>query len=189
MTMLSNEDLNLALSALAAPDVASAYFAVKEHAMPPKDNADACSTIQRMTPRLTLVGLLMMDIVVRTYVTTAESLEIECAVNDYMPAVDIQRQKGVTEGAADPALHSRAYAGIDQILLLFLSESSFAREKVLEMFNDQYITSSSSSDSLTDYLDTAIGVIESLEADGKPIQVKGYPFLFVGSVGEIVGHW
>ncbi len=35
---------------------------------------------------------------------------------------------------------------------------------------------------------TAIAT-ESLEMDGKPIQVKGYPFIFVGLVGKIVGHW
>jgi hypothetical protein len=73
-------------------------------------------------------------------------------------------------------------------LLSFLSKSSFAREKILELVIDQYISSSSPSDSLSDDLDSAIDAIESLETDGEPIQVKGHPFLFVGSVGEIAGR-
>jgi hypothetical protein len=189
MTTSRNNNLNLTLSALVAPDVTSACFAETESAMPRKENADARGTIRRMTARLTLIGLLMMGTVIRTRVTHADTLDIESAVNQYMSAVDIQMQRGV-EGSADPALYPSVYAGTDQdhILLSFLSKSSFAREKILEMVIDQYTSSSSPSDSLTDDLDSAIDAIESLETDGEPIQVKGYPFLFVGSVGEFVGH-
>ena len=188
MTMSRNDDLNLALSALAAPDFASACFAETEHAMPLKENADARGTIRRMTARLTLLGLLVMGTVIRTRVANAETIEIERAVSDYIPAADIQMQRSAMEGSADPASHPSAYAGTDQILLSFLSKSSFAREKILELVIDQYISSSSRSDSLTDDLDSAIDAIESLETDGEPIQVKGHPFLFVGSVGEISGR-
>lgn len=186
----SNDNLNFALSALAAPDFASSCFAETEHAMPPlKENADARGTIRRMmTARLTLLGLLVMGIVIRTRVTNAETLEIERAVNDYTPAANIQMQRSaIMEGSADPVLHPSAN-NAGKTLLSFLSKSSFAREKVLELVIDQYISSSSPSDSLTDDLDSAIDAIESLETDGEPIQVKGHPFLFVGSVGEIAGR-
>jgi hypothetical protein len=192
MTTSRNDDLNFALSALATPDFASSCFAETEHAMPPlKENADAHGTIRRMmTARLTLLGLLVMGTVIRTRVTNAETLEIERTVNDYTPAADIQMQRSaIMEGSADPGLHPSAYyAGTDKTLLSFLSKSSFAREKILELVIDQYISSSSPSDSLSDDLDSAIDAIESLETDGEPIQVKGHPFLFVGSVGEIAGR-
>ncbi len=66
--MSSNTDLDLALSALAAPNVAS----------------EERGTIWRVTARLTLIGLLMMGTATRTRVSNAESLKTESPANDYM---------------------------------------------------------------------------------------------------------
>lgn len=54
------------------------------------------------------------------------------------------------------------------------------------MVIDRYTSSTIQSDSMTDDLDSAIEDIELLETDGKPIQVKDHPILFVGSVDKIV---
>jgi hypothetical protein len=53
---------------------------------------------------------------------------------------------------------------------------------------DRYTSLTIQSDSMTDDLDSAIEAIELLETDGKPIQVKDHPILFIGSVGKIVIH-
>ena len=54
------------------------------------------------------------------------------------------------------------------------------------MVIDRYTSSTIQSDSMTDDLDSAIEDIELLETDGKPIQAKDHPILFVGSVDKIV---
>lgn len=152
----SNNDLDLALSALAAPNVAS-----EERGM-----------IWRVTARLTLIGLLMMGTAIRTRVSNAESLKTESPVDDYMSA------------ANNHVMHRRLLDK-DQTLLLFLSESSFARKKITDLIIHRY-TATLPSEIESDGLDNAIEAIELLETDGEPIQVSGHPFLYVGSVGEIV---
>ena len=78
---------------------------------------------------------------------------------------------------------------IDQNLMTFLSESPFSRLKVMEYMIDEFVSPSSPDNNMVDKLDNAIEAIDLVETDGEPIQVKGYPFLFVGSVGEIVIHY
>jgi len=153
----SNNDLDLALSALAAPNVAS----------------EERGTIGRMTARLTLIGLLMMGTAIRTRVSNAESLKTESPVDDYMSA------------ANNHVMHRRLLEDKDQTLLSFLSESSFARKKITDLIIHRY-TATLPSEIESDGLDNAIEAIELLETDGEPIQVSGRPFLYVGSVGEIV---
>ena len=72
---------------------------------------------------------------------------------------------------------------LDHSLLSFLSESSLGREKVIEFMIDQYVSPTSPDDNMIDKLDNAMDAISLLETDGEPVQVVGYPFLFVGSVG------
>ena len=176
--MSQTDSIDLSLSALAPPDVTSICFLETEDNMPPREKSG------RTTIRLTLIGLLGMGTVIRTRVSNAESLRIESAVNDYMSSGSIRMQRSVMEGSAEPAIQDKEDGDSnDQILLSFLSESSFARQQITEMIIERY---TSSSDSVTEDLDNAIEAIEFLETDGEPIQVEGHPFLFVGSVGEIV---
>ena len=72
---------------------------------------------------------------------------------------------------------------LDHSLLSFLSESSLGREKVIEFMIDQYVSPTSPDDNMIDKLDNAMDAISLLETDGEPVEVVGYPFLFVGSVG------
>ena len=69
--MTSNKtDLDLALSTLAAPSVAS----------------EERGTILRVTARLTLIGLLMMGTAIRTRISNAKLLKTKSPVDDYMLA-------------------------------------------------------------------------------------------------------
>jgi hypothetical protein len=72
---------------------------------------------------------------------------------------------------------------VDQTLLTFLGESSFARDLVINMIVNDYTTNYYPD--IDDRLDNAIEAIELCETDGEPIQVKGRDFLYVGSIGEI----
>ena len=71
---------------------------------------------------------------------------------------------------------------VDQTLLSFLDDSSFARDLVVNMMVTEYTTTSYPD--IDDRLDNAIEAIQICETDGEPIQVKGHDFLYIGSVGE-----
>jgi len=75
-------------------------------------------------------------------------------------------------------------SSLDQALLSFLSESSVGREKVIEFMIDQYVSPTTPDNNMVDKLDNAMEAMSFLETDAEPVQVLGYPFLFVGSVGE-----
>jgi hypothetical protein len=187
MTTSQTVNIDLSLSALAPPDVTSICFLETEDEMPPREKTDMGSAIWRTTIRLTVIGLLSMGTVIKTRVSNAESLKIESAVNDYMSPSSIRMQRSVMKGPAEPAIQDKEDGdSMDQILLSFLSESSFARQQITEMIIDRYTSSKIPSESITEDLENAIEAIEFLETDGEPIQVEGHPFLFVGSVGEIV---
>ncbi len=81
-------------------------------------------------------------------------------------------------------ISGRDISSVDQTLLSFLDDSSFARDLVVNMMVTEYTTASNPD--IDDRLDNAIEAIQLCETDGKPIQVKGYDFLYVGSVGEIL---
>ncbi|KAL3808752.1 hypothetical protein ACHAXA_010945 [Cyclostephanos tholiformis] len=72
-------------------------------------------------------------------------------------------------------------SSVDQSLLTFLGESSFARDLVINMIVNDYTTNYYPD--IDDRLDNAIEAIELCETDGEPIQVKGRDFLYVGSIG------
>jgi hypothetical protein len=72
---------------------------------------------------------------------------------------------------------------MDQSLLSFLSESAVGREKVIEFMINQYVSPTSPEANLVDKLGNAMEAISFMETDAEPVQVVGYPFLFVGSVG------
>ena len=75
-------------------------------------------------------------------------------------------------------------SSVDQTILSFLNDSSFARDLVVNMMVAEYTTTSYPE--IDDRLDNAIEAIQICETDGEPIQVKEHDFLYVGSVGEFL---
>jgi len=81
-----------------------------------------------------------------------------------------------------------------QILTSYLTKSSYAREKIIHLIVDKYcmtssIAASSRSNISSTKLDTAFEVLHYIEIDSNPIPVKGYPHLFIGSVGVSLNHY
>lgn len=82
---------------------------------------------------------------------------------------------------------------IDQDLLAFLSESSFGRQIVIDILVNEYaipdakenLSKEGRESSETDRLENAIDAIQISETDSEPVQVRGHPFLFVGSVESV----
>ena len=78
-------------------------------------------------------------------------------------------------------------AGMSKIelsLMPFLAESSFIRDKVIDLIVNEYIVPNGVDTARFDRFDNAMKAMQLLETDGEPIQVEGYPYLFVGSIGE-----
>mmetsp|Transcript_17570 Transcript_17570/g.38038 ORF Transcript_17570/g.38038 Transcript_17570/m.38038 type:complete len:405 (+) Transcript_17570:216-1430(+) len=73
---------------------------------------------------------------------------------------------------------------IDQELLSILSTSSFARDSVIDLMVNEYTTDfGHDGDNRLYRFESAVEAIGISETDAEPIQVKGHPFLFVGSIG------
>ena len=90
-------------------------------------------------------------------------------------------------------------SSLDMKLLEFLLQSSFAREQTVQLLIDEYISpnytlggwkwwySSLSGEVLTsDLFNDTIEAMDLVVTDGLPVQIEGYPFLFVGSVGAVM---
>lgn len=76
------------------------------------------------------------------------------------------------------------YPTIDNSLLTFLSSSPFARNEVIQYMVNDYVSELSEDTLMIDRLETAIEAMQLVEEDGEPVQINGYDYLFVGSVGE-----
>jgi len=104
-------------------------------------------------------------------------------------ALDLLEERGTGAATAlvdfDAAIED--LSSIDNTLLQFLAGSPFARERTIELLSAEYV-SEDASDTGEDRLEDAIEVMESMKTDGEPVQVKGHPFLFVGSVGAAMNH-
>lgn len=71
----------------------------------------------------------------------------------------------------------------DYVLMRDLAQSSpQVKNEVIHLIIDEYV-STSSPDKLSEKLDSAFEAIDFMYTDGEPVQVKGFPFLYVGSVG------
>ena len=69
-----------------------------------------------------------------------------------------------------------------------LAESSpEVKDEVIDLIVNKFIASTSP-DELDDKLDSAFEVIDFKLTDGEPVQIEGYPFLYVGSVGASLNH-
>lgn len=62
------------------------------------------------------------------------------------------------------------------------------KEEVIKLIMDTYASTSSSPDNDYQILDSAFEAIDFKHTDGEPVQVNGYPFLYVGSVGAALNH-
>ena len=71
----------------------------------------------------------------------------------------------------------------DKTLLNYLLRSSYARSKTLQLLTNEYISEKSTDIEMSDRLEDTIEAMDLVVSDGDPVQVEGYPFLFVGSVG------
>lgn len=74
------------------------------------------------------------------------------------------------------------------MLLFYLTKSSVARMKIINFITNEYISPLSPCPDVYDKLDNAIELIQLLEDDNQPVQIKDHPFLFVGSVGAAMNH-
>jgi hypothetical protein len=81
-------------------------------------------------------------------------------------------------------ISGRELSSVDQTLLSFLDDSFYARDVVINMMVTEYTTIYYPD--IDDRLDNTIEAIQLCETDGEPIQVKGYDYLYVGSVGEFL---
>jgi hypothetical protein len=73
---------------------------------------------------------------------------------------------------------------IELSLIPFLAESSFIRVKVIDLIVNEYTVPNGVDTARFDRFDNAMEAMQLLEMDGEPIQVEGYPYLFVGLIGE-----
>ena len=62
------------------------------------------------------------------------------------------------------------------------------KEEVINLIMTTYASTSSSPDAQYEILDSAFEAIDFKHTDGEPVQVNGYPFLYVGSVGAALNH-
>lgn len=70
-----------------------------------------------------------------------------------------------------------------KMLMTGLADSSSqVKNDVIHLIINKYV-SASSPEKLFEKLDNALEAIDFMHTDGEPVQVKGYPFLYVGSVG------
>jgi hypothetical protein len=74
------------------------------------------------------------------------------------------------------------------MLLFYLTKSSVARMKIINLLTNEYISPLSPCPDVHDKLDNAIELIQLLEDDNQPVQIKDHSFLFVGSVGAAMNH-
>ena len=77
---------------------------------------------------------------------------------------------------------------VDKKLLKFLTRSSYALEKTMQLLTDEFIADISADTSLSDKVEDTIEAMGLVVSDGLPVQVEGFPFLFVGSVGAVMNE-
>ncbi len=93
-------------------------------------------------------------------------------------------QRKLSGEGESSTINLSAYDDVDKYLLTFISESSFARQMVIDLIVDAYTSPTSPDKSTFAHLDNARSALNLYEIDGVPIGVEGHEFLFVGTVGE-----
>lgn len=97
----------------------------------------------------------------------------------------------VSTDAEEEEVSNNLYTNLppaEQTLLVFLSEStedsSVARKQVVDILVEKYMSPTSpDKDDLNAMIDSALEAMIFTKTDNQPVQVEGYPYLFVGSVG------
>ena len=69
------------------------------------------------------------------------------------------------------------------MLLSGLARSSSAQDEVIQLIIGQYTADSTDEKEMEDRLENAFEAMKLKREDGKPVQINGYPYLYVGSVG------
>ena len=148
-----------------------------------------------MIARITMGGMLLINTVMNSHSLHDSITRYEASMDGIqMPTRDesfddddrsvrrkrklIDRQVPTSSNTSNNEIES-----LDQSLLSFLSESAVGRQKVIEFMIDQYVSPTSPESNLIDKLDNAMEAMSFMDTDAEPVQVVGYPFLFVGSVG------
>jgi len=104
--------------------------------------------------------------------------------------VDQQKEQSTSTSSSsnNNDINLSDFKNLDQTLLSFLSESSVGRQKVIEFMIEQYVSPTTPDDTMTDKLENAMEAMSFLDTDAEPVQVVGFPYLFVGSVGKSTTH-
>ena len=97
--------------------------------------------------------------------------------------IEQQEERNTSSSSSNNNINLSDFKSLDQTLLSFLSDSSFGRQKVIEFMIEQYVSPETPDNTMADKLENAMEAMSFLETDAEPVQVVGYPFLFVGSVG------
>jgi len=98
--------------------------------------------------------------------------------------IEQQEERSTSSSSSNNIINLSDFKSLDQTLLSFLSDSSFGRQKVIEFMIEQYVSPTTPDDTMADKLENAMEAMSFLDTDAEPVQVVGFPYLFVGSVGE-----
>jgi hypothetical protein len=79
---------------------------------------------------------------------------------------------------------AKGMSTIDSSLMTFLAESSTLRARVVDLIIDDLTVPNGVCTERSDRFENAMEAMHLLETDGESIPMEGYPFLFVGSIGE-----
>lgn len=86
----------------------------------------------------------------------------------------------------DELLSQDAYATLsdaEKKLFSYLSDSAAGRDRVRDLLIREFVSETALDPNTEELLESAVGAMKLIETDNEPIQVEGFPFLFVGSVG------
>ena len=97
--------------------------------------------------------------------------------------IDEQKRRIATLRQKLLLFEPRSQSNLEKTLLSGLAQSSSSeKDEVIKLLIEQY-TAGSSPDETEDRLESAFEAIEYKHTDGEPVQINGYPYLYVGSVG------
>jgi hypothetical protein len=131
------------------------------------------------------------DHLINTYEQTA--IKMEDALNHSMDQIKQLKQNlngkdETIESLKNHLSHYEPDKKKERVLFDHLARASpKVKDEVINLIMTTY-ASTSSPDEDYEILDSAFEAIDFKHTDGKPVQVNGYPFLYVGSVGAALNH-
>ncbi len=160
-------------------------------------NSREFASSRSMIARITMGGILLINTVMHSHSLHDSIGRYEANIVGILPTRgasnniddddnDVRRRRKLDGSNSNNNIKiNNELDSLGQTLLTFLSESSVGRQKVIEFMIDQYVSPTTPDGNLTDKLDNAMEAMSFTETDAEPVQVLGYPFLFVGSVGKL----